>query len=550
MVEVNDRIKIWKPHPKQLEFLRIPDSIHEGFFGGAAGPGKSEVIVMLPMAREWYKHPRFKGIIFRRTFTELENSLIPRSKDWYPLFGGVYNETKHKWTFPSGATITFSYMERDDDARSHDTAEYHYVGWDELTHFSKFQYEYIVNSRIRTTVKELPAISRAASNPGNIGHKWVKDRFIPPEAKEGGKVLIDSHGLKRIFIFATAKDNPTLLESNPDYLKKLDALPEAERRAKLYGDWDAFAGQMFTEFRDVYEDTKWSFEQHLPAYHLCRPFDIPTWWPKVVTIDWGYAHKNAVHWLAIRPDGKIYVYREFMTRKTKIRNWAPDMVRFSQFDENIVDFVIDPSSKQDRGLDKTIKDQVEEMSGWSFVDADNDRIGGIHLIHEALRFEQKPKSYIPQEGFNEEKAQRIYRMYGDEAYAKYLKLFEEEPPEKVLPKLAIFDTCTDLRNTLPLAVYAEPTPGNLVKAEDYQKFDGDDSIDNLRYGLKAVDHYLYGLEKEQEERAKLGRIIEQYDQTGDYHNFHMAMLMHEERNPKVVSISRPNIRAHGRLFGR
>src|SRR5688572_17386779 len=197
----------WAPFPKQTEFIEIPDTVKEALFGGAAGPGKSDLLILLPILRGWIKKAGFKGIIFRITNKELEQSLIPRSKEYYPHFGGKFNETLNKWTFPSGAWIILSYLETESDAREHDTAEYNYIAFDELTHFQQFTYIYML-SRCRTSDPELPAIMRAATNPGNIGHIWVRERFVEP-APDGGKLIRDPvSGLRRIFIKATAKDNP------------------------------------------------------------------------------------------------------------------------------------------------------------------------------------------------------------------------------------------------------------------------------------------------------------------------------------------------------
>src|SRR5690349_807437 len=174
----------WKANPgPQSTFLSLPDSIFECLYGGAAGPGKSEALIMYPVANKLIDHPTFHGLILRRTFKQLEGSLIIRSQQYYKLFGGVYNESNKRWTFPSGAIIDFGHAEHEKDITQYDTAEYQYIAFDELTHFTQYQYLYMI-TRCRSRKKEIPSIMRSASNPGNIGHGWVRRRFIEP-ARDG-----------------------------------------------------------------------------------------------------------------------------------------------------------------------------------------------------------------------------------------------------------------------------------------------------------------------------------------------------------------------------
>lgn len=498
--------KIWKPHPKQVKFLEIPDSIFEGFFGGSAGPGKSEVILMYPIARRFIDNPKFKGIIFRRTYPELEESLIPRSHEWYPYFGGKYNASKHAWVFPSGATIRFGYSDSENDVRQHDTAEYNYLGIDELTHFTEFQYLYL-SHRVRTSDPSLPAIIRTASNPGNVGHAWVRERFILPK-RLGFSIIRDTEtGSKRIYIPAYLHDNPSLVKSDPEYINRLKLLPEAERKAKLEGDWDAFAGQVFTEFRY----TKIHNEPD-NAIHCISSFEIPSWWPKVLSVDWGHQHKTVALWSAISPEGKVYIYREFAEAKRKIADWGAQIKAMSQFDDNIVEYVLDPSAWQDRGLPLTIADQLMAVTGFDFGRADNDRLGGKWLVHEYLRFKPRPARYVVKEHYSVERAEQICRIQGTDAMLAYMASFKPDPPETNLPKLQIFkDKCPDLITTIPLLVYDDGEGKNMIRSEDVKKMKGDDAYDCLRYNLKAIDAYLANSQKESKRRADLERIMKDAD---------------------------------------
>src|SRR5262249_45357109 len=115
--------------------------------------------------------------LFRNSFPELEKTLIRESKRTYPKLGATYSETKKLWTFPSGALIYFGYLERDADVDQYQGAEFQLVGFDELTHFTRYQFTYLI-SRLRGPHGIKPRI-RATTNPGSRGHAWVKARWAP-----------------------------------------------------------------------------------------------------------------------------------------------------------------------------------------------------------------------------------------------------------------------------------------------------------------------------------------------------------------------------------
>lgn len=528
LIEVEDAVaKFWKPTPRQIDFLDIPwqgrESVAEVLYGGAAGGGKSDALVMYPIYHEWYKMPGFKGIIFRQTFPQLEESIIAKSKEYYELTGGRYNDSKHVWTWEeSGATMRFSYLEQDNQAQDHDSAEYNYLAFDELTGFTWYMYSYLMH-RVRTSNPNLPAIIRSSATPGNIGHSWVRSRFVEP-CREGYKLIRERQVIKekeyfseRIFIPAKLNDNPHITKNNPDYINKLAQLPEADRRAKMDGDWWALSGQVFTEFR----------ERLVPgepanAIHLCKPFTIPSWWPKILSVDWGYSAKTHALWGAISPDRRVFLYREYTCKKQAIAIWASDLARASQFDENLVCTVIDPSAFRDLGEPKQIWEQFYEHSGLRPKRASNDRISGRMLIHEYLRWGEKPNRYIPKEGYQEETANRILRNAGVKAHRDYLNLFKSEPLEKNLPKLQIFEGMVrDVVNTLPLAVFDEKDP------EDIKAFNGDDAIDNTRYLLKEVYAYEHQAISEAIKRERFALIMQDLAVKQDWTSHYRLMEKYE-----------------------
>ncbi len=507
----------WRPTERQADFLQIPYDVFEVLYGGALGGGKSEVLLVAPIVlrtkssgRQLYEHPEFTGIIFRRTFPQLEKSLIPRAKLLYNPLGASYNETKKLFTFPSGAKIFLGHMERDSDVLQHDTNEYHYVGIDQAEQFTEFQLRYI-SSRIRSSNPDLPTLYRLAANPGGESHTFLRDRFVAPEP-HGNVILVDKvTRLKRIYIPAKLEDNPYLLSNDPDYINRLNLLPESEKAAKISGDWFTFAGQVFSEFR----------LKPLPgepdnACHLVSPFPIPIYWPKILAIDWGYDHYTAAGWGAISPNGRLYVYRTKKWRRTTTKEWASDIAYISRDDGNIIRNPLDPSAWQNRGQ-LTVSQEYQSASGLTPEKADNDRHSSIALLHEYLRFRPKPKVKIPLEGFDPDKASRILRLDGLKGYNDYLNLFTPEEPEGNIPILQIFDTERDLIESIQLAQYDEKD------REDVAKWDGDDHFDMLRYMVKASKVYLEESVRTQKHLAIRDRIEEQYKSTGDMHSYYMQM---------------------------
>lgn len=536
--------KLWSPHQRQVDFIQIPFSVFEALYGGAAGGGKSELLLMLPIVYGWHEVRGFNGILFRRTFPQLEESLIPRSREFYSLLGATYNDTKHYWTFPSGAVMRFSYLDKDKDARDHDTAEYHYAGFDELTAFTEFMYRYIT-SRVRSTLTGVPALVRGATNPGNIGHVWCRDRFVAPAPEGNVKIYDEIAKSKRIFIPAKLTDNPHLMEKDPDYINRLRILPIAEQKAKIDGDWWTFSGQVFDQYREKpYSD------EPANACHVVDDFEPPHWWPRIIAADWGYAAHTWVGWAAVSPDKRCFLYREYCHHRQDVSVWGANVRRASQFElDDIVAKVIDPSAQQKRGV-KTILEQVIESTGWSDWElADNDRIGGKMLVHEFLRWKPRPARYVPKEGYKDETYQWILRNKGTDSAANYYAMFEPEPPEQNIPRLQITRSCPEIRRTIPLCVYEEKDGNPTEDVAEWQGNDehpGDDPYDGLRYLLKAVDRFTRQSAAEHTKRSRLANIHERLAQTQDWNTFHRQMGQYEASQNKVRGIWRG--RNRGRHF--
>lgn len=501
-------MKEWRPHDKQAAFISLPTTIKEALYGGGAGSAKTETLLAYPLAHRWHENPGFKQVFMRRTFPELRNEVVPRARNLYRPFGAKLNKSDMAFTFPSGAMIFLGHCENEEDVHKYDSMEINLFTPDELTSFTEWIYLYIGFERTRAKVGSgLPAIIRAGGMPGGIGHTWVKNRFVKPYPK-GGIILIGKGGNKRIYIHATQADNP---HCDPTYKQSLEGLPEAEKQAKLYGSWDAYLGQVFEEFRDK----KYSDEPK-EALHVIEPFEIPSWWPRIVSIDWGFSAYTWVGYGAISPEQRLYVYREQAWKKTKIEEWAPFVRDYIELEEPRI-IKVCKSAGQDRGLEHTVQSQIEEALGRSVsltTNTPGSRIAGKMLLHEYFRWKPKhiPGKELPI--YSEERASWLLRNKGIQGYKDYLAIFEPVKEETNLPKVQIFNTCPLLIDAIKACIYDDKNP------EDVAEFDGDDPYDGFRYLVDEADRYFDESAHEFENLKKREQIVAQLAATQDMTAFY------------------------------
>jgi terminase large subunit-like protein len=223
----------------------------EAFYGGAAGGGKSDAL--LAAALQYADVEGYAALILRKTFAQLSlpGAIMSRSKEWLLHKSDArWNEDEKRWTFPSGATLTFGHVEHFNDIYRYQGPEFQFVGWDELTQFDEKTYEYLFSRTRRVKAMQelgIPIRHRSASNPGGTGHAWVKRRFIEEKTRQPGAV----------FIPAKVYDNPGL--DVAEYRESLAVLDETLRAQLLDGDWGVFEGAAFVITTDHAVD---SFELH------------------------------------------------------------------------------------------------------------------------------------------------------------------------------------------------------------------------------------------------------------------------------------------------
>ena len=288
----------FKVTPRQKAFLTA--DANEILYGGAAGGGKSfgQFIDTVLYAG---KYVGSKQLLLRRTFNELERSIIRIFENNLPRSLFKYNQSKHTGKFLNGSLVDFGYIDNERDLKQYQSSEYDVIRFDELTHFTEEMYVYML-SRLRGTAP-FPRFMKSSTNPGGVGHTWVKARFIDPMQPNVVQEFFDKDGDSlgtRVFIPARVQDNTFLMRNDPGYLRNLKNLSDRDQRALLYGEWDLFDGQYFDNFnRDV----------HIidPIFERGKP---PADWQFYVSIDYGLDMLAALL-VGVAPGNRYYVVDEF-----------------------------------------------------------------------------------------------------------------------------------------------------------------------------------------------------------------------------------------------
>lgn len=433
----------YKPQPRQAKYHQA-NNIDELLYGGAAGGGKSEATIWDAL-KYALQYQGSRQIIFRRTFPDLQRSIIMRTMQVYPKEVGKYNQAKHEWTYVNGSIIELAYWDNDSNYMNYQGAEYDVIRWEELTQFEERWYIYML-SRLRGS-KPYPRSVKSTTNPGGVGHSWVKRRFIDigpseqvhhiHETDDSGNPLFDHKGApvisRRIFIPANVFDNQALIQNDPGYLTRLQMLPDAERKQLLEGDWDSFAGQYFSEFNR--------------AIHVIEPFAIPPEWKRFRMMDEGYNDPFVCLWGALDHEGNLYIYRELIQSKLlsseqaqKVKDMTPEGER--------IDYSVGDTSFWNKGkADGKAPYEVFAEMGVPMIQATKERVNGWKRVREWLHVfdDTDPVS-----------GQRFKNAH-----------------------LKIFSNCRGLIEALPSMVVDDTHP------EDVAEHPLDHAPDALRYGLMS-----------------------------------------------------------------
>lgn len=432
-IEFKDR-----PYPKQVQFLKAKTKFVA--FGGARGGGKSHIARRKALLLAL--NPKFAGIqimFLRRRYNDIfENHIYPLQKELNGLV--KFNQKTKSFDFPWGSRILFGYCDNDGDILQYQGKAYDAIFVEEATQFTEFMLvtlqESLRPSGMMKSYENWTPRMFFTCNPGGVGHSYIKRLFI--DKKYRNKEKPEDY----TFIPSTIYENQFLMENDPSYVELLENLPEQRKKAMLYGDWDVYQGQFFTEFRN-------NAEGYITRKHtnVIAPFRINSQSMRLYRVmDWGYAKPFAIYWIAVDYDEVAYIYREWYgtTGETDVGiRYTPEQVakyireiEETYEDDVYIEGIADPAIfATDTG--KSIAETFEEC-GVYFEPADNTRLTGWAQMRERIKKDE-------------------------EGYAM----------------LYVFDTCEHLIRTLPGLIHDEK------KVEDLDTTQEDHAADAVRYWCMA-----------------------------------------------------------------
>jgi hypothetical protein len=491
----------YKPHPgRQTDFLK--SSADWIFYGGARGGGKSFTLawkagltprqweysyggsiltkeeaklltaagkeVKLTIKKISIDYPDYIALLIRRTYPQLERNLKPECEKLYRLYGGTWQERNKCYVFPSGAKI---YMVHLQDSKAKDNyigGNYNFIGVDEANQFPESWIREISTS-VRTDNPELKPQICLTSNPGNIGHLWLKRMFVEKckpiaagekvydkefdivyQPQKPGLPYIDGEGISYHYIPATVFDNPTLIENDKKYVRQLKNLNPTLKAMWLHGSWDVFAGMFFDN---------WSIMHHtIPQKNFIygKHFDKKTH-SLYRFYDYGTKNPFVCLYAAVDRDENITIFDELVetglasskqAEAVNKKTWKKYRLKPGDFTDEIADPAYWTKHTEKDGIPFSPQGFYADY-GIYLNKGNNDRKAGAKVVYDGLE--------VPKEG---------------------------------IPRVRFTDNCNYCIDTIPNLPAMETDPEDIdTKSEDH-------GYDALRYGcMKILPSAMYGNNK-------------------------------------------------------
>ncbi len=358
--------------------------------------GKSDAFLVDPL--RYVNNPDFRGLILRRTMPALKDLVRGAKELYFKAFPSCkWREQEKMFTFPSGASIDFGYLDNIDDCERYHGQEYSWLGIDEISQFPDISWYYKLKGSIRST--KMKTKIRCTSNPTGVGRNWVKEYWV--DQGDANTTIVESVDsvfgkleVTKKWLHSTVRDNPALM-SSPQYLAVLATYPEPLRSAWLDGSWDAIEGMAFPEFSK--------------KLHVIEPIHIHSSWVRFRGCDWGYASPAVCLWCAIDYDNNIYVYRELAVNGDISRQRGEEPLTAGPFARKVLELeqgefvkwgVLDASTWAKKGDEGPSIAEAMEMERCFWRQSDRSakqREAGKLELHRLLKIDsltQKPKIFI------------------------------------------------------------------------------------------------------------------------------------------------------------
>lgn len=462
---------VFKPSPKQELFLS--NESDELLFGGARGGGKTAALIVdaALKVRKWHyegddfnmipvvdkysiDYPEYKAIIFRRTFDDIYMNFQPDAEKIYSKLGAKWREKKKAFIFPSGARIHLAYCDTEADVRKYIGGNFHYLGIEEVNQFPE-RWVRDLGASVRSTNPELKPFKRYTTNPGGLGHVWLKKRFIDECKPILGREIDDQRfGIKYRellpnnpfedddgnilqFIPSLVFDNPALIDNDEQYIKYLNSLDPLKREMWLLGNWDVMGGVFFEEFskfHHVIDARDFKLDKDNGRIYRC--------------VDYGTANPFACAWIQVDHEGYAVVFDEVyeagLIPSSQAKKILAVSAKWGLSEDDIYCTIVDPAMK------------IRAHEYLSTLHSTIDIYSDCGIEHINL-------------GNND-------RVQGWGTFKEYLSV-----PDNGRPYLVFTSNCTNCIETIPSLVKSSRNP------EDVNT-DGEDHIaDAIRYLLMYLD---------------------------------------------------------------